>query len=97
MSDRFTMFVSSQSPRAESAISIARRLDGLLAARGGGCAVVDVLSEPAAAAAERILATPALVRHGPATLRIVGEIEDFARLCVQLGLHSSVPAGELGA
>ena len=52
------------------------------------CEVVDVVEEPERAAADGVLATPALVRWGGdgGAMRIVGDVTDADRLWQALGL-----------
>lgn len=53
--------------------------------------VVDVLERPDLAEAERILATPALVRHHPPPRRkIIGDLSDWEALLLALDLGDGV-------
>ncbi len=92
------LYVSGRNPRSERAIREARRLCSQLFRGECELSVVDVKSEPAAAAADQILATPALVRSypGPAR-RVVGDLSDLEKVQTGLGLavRTASPARSL--
>lgn len=53
--------------------------------------VVDVVRDPEAAEAARIVATPTLVREAPPPVRrIVGDLSDHARVLANLDLEDAV-------
>jgi circadian clock protein KaiB len=55
--------------------------------------VVDLAQNPALAAHDRILATPALVRREPGPVkRIVGDLSDTDKLLVDLGIRRKTKA-----
>ncbi len=85
---RFTLYVAGENSRSQQAIANLRRLceEEL---RNAACdfTVVDVLANPQAAEAGRILATPTLVRESPRPLRRnTGDLSDFKRVLLGLAL-----------
>lgn len=84
---RFTLFVSGRSPRTETAIVNLRRIcDEVL---GGSCdvTIVDALEQPELAEAQKILATPTLIRESPAPRRrVTGDLSDPGRVVQMLML-----------
>lgn len=55
-------------------------------------AVVDVVERPEEAEANRILATPTLVKESPPPVRrIVGDMSDTSKVLLGLGLSSGCP------
>lgn len=84
-----TLFVADHTPASARA---RRQLDEWLersAQPGIELTVVDVLDDPERAERERILATPALVRHHPPPrCKIVGDLSDWEQV-----LHYLEPPG----
>lgn len=87
----FTLFVAGGTDLANRALA---NFEWLIADRlGDNCqlTVVDILKEPRKARADRVLATPLLVRHQPLpVLRILGDLSQETKVLTQLGLNSSV-------
>jgi circadian clock protein KaiB len=83
------LYVSGDSPRSQQAIRHLRRLDATDLAGRYDLEVVDVLERPELAEADRVMATPTLLRISPAPCRrILGDLGDLDRLLQALG-----PAG----
>ena len=84
------LYVSGDSPRSEQAIRHLRRLDGTALAGRYDLEVVDVLQHPERAEADRVLATPTLLRLAPGpSRRILGDLGDLERLLQVLAPPSS--------
>jgi circadian clock protein KaiB len=76
-----TLFVAGSAPSSLRARSELARWLERDRGREVALRVVDVLQDPAAAAAERVLATPSLVRHRPLPRRkVVGDLSDWELL-----------------
>ena len=57
--------------------------------------VVDVLRDPEAAEAARVVATPTLVREAPAPVRrIVGDLSDHELVLASLDLEADAPVAD---
>ena len=55
--------------------------------------VIDVYQQPALGQREQIVATPTLIKKGPApTRRLIGDMSNRARLLAGLGLPAEMPA-----
>ena len=84
------LYVTGQTPRSQRAVANLRRLcDERLP---GQClvSVVDVLEQPEAAEADRVLATPTLVRVSPPPVRrVIGDLTDIDKVVASLDLHPS--------
>lgn len=82
-----TLFVCDSSP---TSVRARRQIHNCLVAAGlAGVSleVIDVLERPDLAEAQRILATPALVRHRPLPRRkVIGDLSDWDRVAIALGL-----------
>ena len=90
------LYVAGDSPRARHAIASLRRLDGTHLAGRYALEVVDVLAEPERAEADRVLATPTLLRVAPPpSRRILGDLGDVDRLLAALLPHGA-PAPTVG-
>jgi len=86
MSTNLTLYVVRGTPSSDRAVAAIEQLRAVLP---GDVAVdvVDVGEHPAIAEAERILATPMLVRTAPAPVRrVVGDLSDLDRVRWGLGL-----------
>lgn len=83
----FRLYVAGQSERSEAAAANLRALcDNHLAGRYE-LEVIDVVERPDVAEAERILATPTVVRLSPAPeRRVIGDLSDHPRAASALGL-----------
>lgn len=83
---RFRLFIAGASPRSQRAVGTVRELAAEL---GDACDVdiVDVVADPALAEAERILATPALIKESPPPRRrMTGDLSDIERVLAVFGL-----------
>ena len=92
---RFLLYVTGLSARVEHALEEFRRgCDQQL--RGHyELVVIDVLEHPEAAEAEKILATPTLIKERPLpTRRVTGDLSDPARVLDILGV-STLRHGDL--
>ena len=84
------LYVAGDTPRAQHAISSLRRLEETHLAGRYALEVVDVLAQPERAEADRVLATPTLVRVSPApSRRLLGDLSDLDRLLSVLVPHSA--------
>ncbi|HSN99251.1 MAG TPA: circadian clock KaiB family protein [Candidatus Nanopelagicales bacterium] len=92
----FKLFVTGQTPRSEQAI---RNLRAMCEARLPGryeMVVIDVLDQPELAEAQRVLATPMLIKETPPPeRRIIGELTQVDDVLRLLGLQA--PRGLRGA
>jgi circadian clock protein KaiB len=87
MSLALRLYVSRWSPRSERAIAVVEGLREPLARLGGTCEILDVADAPEAAAEDRVLATPTLIRRSPPPpRRIVGDVTDLDVLIARLDL-----------
>ncbi|HEX4683088.1 MAG TPA: circadian clock KaiB family protein [Gemmatimonadaceae bacterium] len=83
------LFISGASPRAASAIEHLRRicerdLHGLYQLE-----IIDVLTHPELAEADKILATPTLIKQLPPPLRrVVGDLSDSEKVLLGLELRA---------
>lgn len=90
------LFVTGQSVRSQRAVSNLRRLCELL---GDACElqIVDVLERPELAEAERILATPTVIRQRPLPVRrVIGDLSDADRVMQWLDLPAEPVAAARG-
>jgi circadian clock protein KaiB len=80
------LYITGRTRRSREAV---RNLRSLLATRlspGYDLSVVDVLENPEEAEADRILATPTLLRRGAyGATRIIGDLSDSERVIALLG------------
>lgn len=82
------LYIAGQTPRAESAIFHLRRICETALHNQAEIIVVDVLERPDLAEAERILATPTLVREvPPPRRRVIGDLTDIHKVLTGLGLR----------
>lgn len=82
------LYVTGQTPRAESAIFHLRRLCESALDNQAEVTVIDVLERPDLAEADRILATPTLVREmPPPRRRVIGDLSDVQKVLLGLGLR----------
>ena len=90
---RLSLYVAGTSQRSRKAIADLRRICEQLLAGLCEMRVVDVVAEPDAAEAERILTTPTVVREAPAPRRrITGDLSDAPRVLAGLGIdHDPTP------
>jgi circadian clock protein KaiB len=82
----FRLYVAGGTERAEVALANLRQLCESRLAGRYELEVVDVVERPDWAAADRILATPTLVRVAPLPQRrVIGDLSDRARTAAVLG------------
>jgi circadian clock protein KaiB len=83
------LFVTGKTPRASAAVANLRRIcDEDLGGRYE-LEVIDVLEQPEAAEAARVLATPTLIKMLPPPLRrIIGDLSDRDKVLLGLELHA---------
>lgn len=71
------LFITGNSARSRSAIQRVQAVVNRLPADHVALEIIDILENPAAADAARILATPSLVRiHPQPSIRVVGDMSD---------------------
>ena len=89
---RFCLFVTGTTPRTEKAIANLRQLCEAELKGNYDLTIIDVLDRPEVAEAERILATPVLVKEAPLPRRrITGDLSDAKQVLSMLGLHENLP------
>lgn len=84
---RLKLYIAGQSVRSQRAIANLRRLGEQ--ALGGQCEVqiIDVVDDPDAAEAARILTTPTLVKEAPGPVRrVTGDLSDSDKVLYALAL-----------
>jgi circadian clock protein KaiB len=87
---RFSLFVTGATPRTERAIANLRRLCESELQGNYDLTIIDVLDRPEVAEAERILATPLLVKEAPLPRRrVTGDLSDAQQVLSMLGLHNT--------
>ena len=81
------LYVTGMTPRSTRAIHAVRTVcDEFLSGRYA-LEIIDVYQQPARIRDEQIVATPTLVRHGPAPMRrMIGDMTNRARLLQGLGI-----------
>jgi len=88
------LFITGRSPRSLRAMANLRSLCDHL---GDKCelTIVDVLEQPRAAADERIMATPTVIRRRPLPpRRVIGDLSDREKVRLWLELPLPVAAGK---
>jgi circadian clock protein KaiB len=87
------LYVTGMTPRSTRAITAVRMLcDELLRGRYD-LEIIDVYQQPALSQREQIVATPTLIKKGPAPQRrLIGDMSNRARLLAGLGLPAEVLA-----
>lgn len=94
----FTLFVAGRSPRSQQAIANLRRLCDEALGGAVRLTIIDVIDDPEAAEAERILVTPTLIKSSPAPRRrITGDLSDPQRVLFGLALDASIWRTDPGA
>ena len=87
------LYVTGMTPRSTRAITAVRRLCEELLRGRYELEIIDVYQQPALSQREQIVATPTLVKKGPApTRRLIGDMSNRARLLAGLGLPAEMPA-----
>lgn len=83
----FRLYVAGQTERSEAAVANLRLLCESTVPGRYELEVVDAAERPDAAAEERILATPTVVRLAPLPQRrVIGDLSDHGRTAAALGL-----------
>jgi circadian clock protein KaiB len=78
---RFKLYVAGQSARSRAAIRNLNRICETALQDRCDLQIIDVLEQPQIAEADRILATPTLIKEQPAPIRrIIGDLSDSQRL-----------------
>ena len=84
---RFTLYIAGRTRRSETAIANLRRLGDEHLGGEYELRVIDALVDPAAAEAERVLATPTVIRTHPLPLRrVTGDLSDPRQVLSGLAL-----------
>ena len=82
-----TLYIAGQTPRSERAIADLRRLGEEHLGGEYDLTVIDAAENPEAAEADRILATPTLLKTSPPPVRrITGDLSDPERVLAGLSL-----------
>lgn len=83
----FKLYVAGTSPRTERVIANLKRICEEEFAARYELLVVDVMSQPALAEQEKILATPTLIKERPLPVRrIIGDLSHKEKVLAALGL-----------
>ena len=87
------LFVTGKTPRATAAVANLRRICEEDLAGKYVLEVIDVLEQPDAAEAARVLATPTLIKMLPPPLRrIIGDLSDREKVLLGLELRAQPDA-----
>lgn len=98
MGPALRLYVSRWSPRSDRALAVVEGLREPLARLGGSCEILDVADAPEAAAEDRVLATPTLIRLSPPPARrIVGDVPEVEVLLARLELPHELVDGHEAA
>ena len=90
-----TLYIAGRTPRSERAIANLRRLGEKFLGGSYELLVIDAAEEPDAAEADRILATPTLIKTSPPPLRrITGDLSDPHRVLTGLQIQYDLPHPE---
>lgn len=85
----FKLYIAGSTPRSQGAVANLRRLGDERLSGNYELVVVDVMKNPQVAEAERILATPTLVKESPLPLRrVIGDLSDEEMVWTGLALHT---------
>ena len=85
------LYVTGMTPRSIRAITAVRRLCEELLRGRYDLEIIDVYQQPTLSQREQIVATPTLVKMGPAPQRhLIGDMSNRARLLAGLGLPAEV-------
>ena len=83
-----TLFITGNSPRSERALHNLVQLCDKTMPNDYVLSIIDVLEQPALAEEEKIFATPTLIKRSPnPTRRIIGDLSDFNKVLLGLGLN----------
>ena len=84
---RFTLFIAGDSPRSTRAVENLRELGRERLKGDFELDVVDAMERPDAAEAQRIMATPTVIKHSPNPVRrVTGDLSDREAVALALGL-----------
>jgi circadian clock protein KaiB len=87
------LYITGMTPRSTRAITAVRLLCEELLRGRYDLEVIDVYQQPGLSQREQIVATPTLIKKGPAPQRrLIGDMSNRARLLAGLGLPAEVPA-----
>jgi circadian clock protein KaiB len=87
------LYVTGMTPRSTRAITAVRALCEEFLRGRYDLEVIDVYQQPDLSQREQIVATPTLIKKGPApSRRLIGDMSDRARLLAGLGLPAEMPA-----
>ena len=87
------LYVTGMTPRSTRAITAVRRLCEELLRGRYDLEIIDVYQQPSLSQREQIVATPTLIKVGPAPQRrLIGDMSNRARLLAGLGLPAEVVA-----
>ncbi len=87
------LYVTGMTPRSTRAITAVRLLCEELLRGRYDLEIIDVYQQPGLSQREQIVATPTLIKIGPAPQRrLIGDMSNRARLLAGLGLPAEVPA-----
>lgn len=87
------LYVTGMTPRSTRAITAVRLLCEELLRGRYDLEIIDVYQQPGLSQREQIVATPTLIKKGPAPQRrLIGDMSNRARLLAGLGLPAEVPA-----
>jgi circadian clock protein KaiB len=85
------LYVTGMTPRSTRAITAVRRLCEELLRGRYVLEIIDVYQQPSLSQREQIVATPTLIKKGPAPQRrLIGDMSNRARLLAGLGLPAEV-------
>ena len=84
----FVLYVTGTTPRSQQALENLRRIcDDRLGSGQFEVSVVDVLEEPERAEADRIIATPCVIRVRPGPpQRVIGDLSAISQVAAALGV-----------
>jgi circadian clock protein KaiB len=89
---RFTLFVAGDTARSQQAYAGLTRICRERLGEAFDIELVDVVQNPDAAEAHRVLTTPTVVKESPEPRRrITGDLSDAARVLAALGLEPGWP------
>ena len=89
------LFVTGKTPRAEKAIANLRLICEQDLGGQYELEVIDVLENPDVAEAEKILATPTLIKRLPPPLRrVIGDLSDKEKVLLGLDVWPNPPASD---
>lgn len=88
----FKLYITGGSLYSQKAVANLERLCAAILPTQCEVRIIDVLADPEQAEADKILATPTLIRYQPAPIRrIVGDLSDLQAVMRALGLSTATP------